>query len=137
GYLDVEVHPDYTRNRWIYLAYSEDQPGYVPPPPSNAAPTDGRGGRGGQRTRLTLSKRVTTTGGPSPPSPARQGSHCRFQAWTTRRCTTRRRLRQRASPSIRATSIQPGKTRACLSAACLAKRFADSRSKATPSSVRR
>src|SRR5439155_11400183 len=47
GYLDVEVHPDYTRNRWIYLAYSEDQPGYVPPPPSNAAPTDGRGGRGG------------------------------------------------------------------------------------------
>ena len=46
GYLDVEVHPDYARNRWIYLAYSEDQPGYVPPPPS-AAPIDGRGGRGG------------------------------------------------------------------------------------------
>ena len=32
GYLDVEVHPDYARNRWIYLAYSEAQPGYVPPP---------------------------------------------------------------------------------------------------------
>ena len=36
GYLDVEVHPDYARNRWIYLAYSEDQPGYVAPPPSDA-----------------------------------------------------------------------------------------------------
>ncbi len=32
GYLDVEVHPDYARNRWIYLAYSEDQPGYDGPP---------------------------------------------------------------------------------------------------------
>jgi glucose/arabinose dehydrogenase len=46
GYLDVEVHPDYARNRWIYLAYSEDQPGYVAPPPS-ATPDDGRAGRGG------------------------------------------------------------------------------------------
>src|SRR5262249_12703943 len=32
GYLDIEVHPDYARNRWIYLAYSEDQPGYAGPP---------------------------------------------------------------------------------------------------------
>jgi glucose/arabinose dehydrogenase len=46
GYLDVEVHPDYARNRWIYLAYSEDEPGYVPPPP-NATPADGPAGRGG------------------------------------------------------------------------------------------
>ena len=33
GYLDIEVHPDYARNRWIYLAYSEGLPGYVPPTP--------------------------------------------------------------------------------------------------------
>ena len=48
GYLDLEVHPDYSRNRWIYLAYAEDQPGYVAPPPATAAPTaaptDARGG---------------------------------------------------------------------------------------------
>jgi glucose/arabinose dehydrogenase len=51
GYLDIEVHPDYTRNRWIYLAYSEDQPGYVAPPASTDPPAaplaDARGGRGG------------------------------------------------------------------------------------------
>jgi len=33
GYLDVEVHPDYARNGWIYLAYSEVLPGFTPPPP--------------------------------------------------------------------------------------------------------
>ena len=52
GYLDVELHPEYARNRWIYLAYSEDQSGYVAPPPAlpatDAAPPQGRGGRGGQ-----------------------------------------------------------------------------------------
>lgn len=69
GYLDVEVHPQYARNGWIYLAYVEDQPGYVPPPPPPPAPAapvavpgappaegagpaaaggGGRGGRGGR-----------------------------------------------------------------------------------------
>ena len=33
GMLDVEVHPNYARNGWIYLAYSEVRPGFVPPPP--------------------------------------------------------------------------------------------------------
>jgi aldose sugar dehydrogenase len=42
GYLDVEVHPDYARNRWIYLAYSEAQPGLVAPASTNAAPVGGR-----------------------------------------------------------------------------------------------
>ena len=36
GFLDVEVHPDYARNGWIYLAYSEVLPGFMPPPPPPA-----------------------------------------------------------------------------------------------------
>jgi len=48
GMFDVEVHPNYARNGWIYLAYSEVRPGFVPPPPSAAPPTPavepGRGG---------------------------------------------------------------------------------------------
>jgi glucose/arabinose dehydrogenase len=56
GMFDVEVHPQYARNGWIYLSYSETLPGYVappPPPPADpaapppAAPPTGRGGRGG------------------------------------------------------------------------------------------
>ena len=57
GYLDVELHPQYAANGWIYLAYVEDQPGYVAPPPPTAeeqaaahapgAAAGGRGGRGG------------------------------------------------------------------------------------------
>ena len=56
GLLDVEVHPQYARNGWIYLSYSETLPGYAPPPPAPvdpaappapaAAPQGGRG-RGG------------------------------------------------------------------------------------------
>jgi glucose/arabinose dehydrogenase len=52
GYLDVEVHPQYAKNGWIYLAYSEMVPNYTPPPPpaEGAAPppAEGRGGRGPQ-----------------------------------------------------------------------------------------
>lgn len=33
GMLDVAVHPQYARNGWIYLAYTEVVPGYVAPPP--------------------------------------------------------------------------------------------------------
>jgi aldose sugar dehydrogenase len=53
GYLDVEVHPRYASNGWVYLAYSEDMPGYVAPPPPDpalapAAPAGGQGrGNGG------------------------------------------------------------------------------------------
>jgi aldose sugar dehydrogenase len=58
GYLDVTVHPNYARNGWIYLSYSEDEPGYVAPPPSATPPVEaaparegeappGRGGFGG------------------------------------------------------------------------------------------
>jgi glucose/arabinose dehydrogenase len=53
GLLDVEVHPRYAQNGWIYLAYVEALPGWVPPPPAPApdpaaapaaAPGRGRGG---------------------------------------------------------------------------------------------
>ncbi len=48
GYLDITVHPQYARNGWIYLAYSEELPGFIPPPPP-AAPAPGpNGGRGPQ-----------------------------------------------------------------------------------------
>jgi glucose/arabinose dehydrogenase len=33
GLLDVEVHPGYARNGWIYLSYSETLPGYAAPAP--------------------------------------------------------------------------------------------------------
>jgi glucose/arabinose dehydrogenase len=39
GFLDVTAHPQYAKNGWIYLSYSEVQPGYVaPPPPPPADP---------------------------------------------------------------------------------------------------
>jgi glucose/arabinose dehydrogenase len=50
GLFDVEVHPDYARNGWIYISYSEPLAGWVPPPPPDpnapppaAAPGQGRG----------------------------------------------------------------------------------------------
>ena len=48
GMLDVAAHPNYAQNGWIYLAYSEVQPGYTPPapapaPPPAAAPAPGAG----------------------------------------------------------------------------------------------
>jgi glucose/arabinose dehydrogenase len=57
GLFDVEVHPQYSRNGWIYLSYSETLPGYVPPPAAAAdttttaptttnAPPQQAGGRG-------------------------------------------------------------------------------------------
>ena len=39
GLFDVEVHPNYARNGWIYLSYSETLPGYVAPPPPAPADT--------------------------------------------------------------------------------------------------
>ena len=52
GLFDVEAHPDYARNGWIYISYSETLEGWVPPPPPdpNAPPpaaAPGGRGRGG------------------------------------------------------------------------------------------
>ena len=39
GFLAVTIHPQYAKNGWIYLSYSEVQPGFVaPPPPPPADP---------------------------------------------------------------------------------------------------
>jgi len=38
GLLDVEVHPEYAKNGWIYLSYAETLPGYVAPPAPAAPP---------------------------------------------------------------------------------------------------
>jgi aldose sugar dehydrogenase len=48
GLFDVEVHPDYAKNGWIYLSFSEVLPGYTPPEPgaAPAQPAPGPGGRG-------------------------------------------------------------------------------------------
>ena len=53
GYLDVEVHPQYAKNGWIYLAYSEPVPNYTPPPPppEGAAPPPPRDAAGEGRRR--------------------------------------------------------------------------------------
>ena len=62
GMLDVAMHPQYAKNGWIYLAYTEVVAGYVAPPPPPPAPTPptraaAAGGRGRGRG-----------GPPSPPS---------------------------------------------------------------------
>jgi len=61
GMLDVAIHPEYSRNGWIYLAYTEVVPGYVAPPPAPpAAPAD---------PALATGARGRGRGGPpSPPS---------------------------------------------------------------------
>jgi glucose/arabinose dehydrogenase len=38
GMLDVALHPDYKKNGWIYLSYSDVEPGVTPAPGSNQAP---------------------------------------------------------------------------------------------------
>jgi glucose/arabinose dehydrogenase len=44
GLFDVEVHPDYKKNGWIYLSYSEPLANYTPPAAPAAAPApQGRG----------------------------------------------------------------------------------------------
>ena len=38
GLFDVEVHPQYAKNGWIYLSYAEPLPNYTPPPRPPKAP---------------------------------------------------------------------------------------------------
>ncbi len=72
GMFDVEVHPQYSKNGWIYLSYSETLPGYTPPPasaapppppPAPAAPVPPTAGAGAPGQPPT----------PPAPPPARQG----------------------------------------------------------------
>jgi glucose/arabinose dehydrogenase len=47
GFFDIEVHPNFAQNGWVYLSYSEILPGYTPPPADTAAPAAPQaGGRG-------------------------------------------------------------------------------------------
>jgi len=61
GMLDVAVHPQYAKNGWIYLAYTEVVPGYVAPPPAPAPEPDPAAAATGARGR-------GRGGPPSPPS---------------------------------------------------------------------
>jgi glucose/arabinose dehydrogenase len=46
GYLDISVHPQYAKNGWIYMSYSEPVPGVpLPPPDAAPAPAPQEGGR--------------------------------------------------------------------------------------------
>ena len=47
GFLDITIHPQFSKNGWIYLAYAQTLPGYTPPAP--AAKTDGPSQEGEQR----------------------------------------------------------------------------------------
>ena len=49
GMFDVEVHPKYAENGWIYLSYAELLPGYTSPPPPATTAETAAGGRGGGR----------------------------------------------------------------------------------------
>jgi glucose/arabinose dehydrogenase len=59
GLFDVEVHPQYAKNGWIYLAYSEPLPGYTPPPPDAAAAAPPQAGRGRGRGPQTSTPSMT------------------------------------------------------------------------------
>ncbi|HET7219730.1 MAG TPA: PQQ-dependent sugar dehydrogenase [Vicinamibacterales bacterium] len=48
GLFDVEVDPNYSRNGWIYLSYSEPLEGFKLPEPDPAAAAAQPGGRGNQ-----------------------------------------------------------------------------------------
>jgi glucose/arabinose dehydrogenase len=63
GLFDVEVHPQYAKNGWIYLAYSEPLPGYTPASPDTAAAAPPQGGRGrGPQTPSTPSMTAIVRG---------------------------------------------------------------------------
>ena len=64
GYLDVTVHPQYARNGWIYLSYSEVQPGFTPPAPGAepAAPPQSGGFAGRARGPQIPSNTVIVRG---------------------------------------------------------------------------
>jgi len=58
GYFDIAAHPDYARNGWIYLSYSEIVPGYAGPmpPPGLAGPPPGFGPLPPSNTRIVRGK---------------------------------------------------------------------------------
>jgi glucose/arabinose dehydrogenase len=61
GMLDVAIHPQYAKNGWIYISYTEVVAGYVAPPPAPPAPPPDPAAAAGARGR-------GRGGPPSPPS---------------------------------------------------------------------
>ena len=62
GLFDVEVHPQYAKTGWIYLAYAEPLPNWTPPPPppEGAAPPAAGAGRGGRGPQTPSTPSMTT-----------------------------------------------------------------------------
>ncbi len=58
GYFDIAAHPDYARNGWIYLSYSEVAPSYTGPmpPPGLGGPPPGFGPLPPSNTRIVRGK---------------------------------------------------------------------------------
>ncbi|HWA20887.1 MAG TPA: PQQ-dependent sugar dehydrogenase [Caulobacterales bacterium] len=46
GYFDIALHPDFKKNGWIYLSFSEVAPGNATPPPPPLAPVGARSAPG-------------------------------------------------------------------------------------------
>lgn len=63
GMFDVEVHPKYAENGWIYLSYAELLPGYTPPAPAAPPAEAPAGGRGGGRGGATAPSMTTIVRG--------------------------------------------------------------------------
>src|SRR5688500_18856310 len=63
GMFDVEVHPRYAENGWIYLSYAELLPGYTAPPPPPAAADAAAPGRGDGRGGATAPSMTTIVRG--------------------------------------------------------------------------
>ena len=59
GMFDVEVHPRYAENGWIYLSYAQLLPGYTAPPPP-APPADATAGRRGGGRGGAVAPSMTT-----------------------------------------------------------------------------
>ena len=108
GLFDVEVHPQYARNGWIYLAYAEPGPNNVAPPSMAAAAAAGmlpqRGGGGGGGA-------AAAPGGAAPGggAPARRGA---WRPRPIRRPGRRRPRRRRAAANVSNTVIVRGKINA-------------------------
>src|SRR4051812_33868765 len=73
GLFDVEVHPKYAQNGWIYLSYAEPGPNNTAPPSAKDAAAagllPGRGGGGGGAAPAGAPAAAAPGAAPTPPAP--------------------------------------------------------------------